>query len=77
MAAFTGKNKEHYFQTDLATVQANDSQSGSIEHLQGFHRNCGINKYVQSLKYHKKNFKHLCVEEELRADWNSTFVQKE
>jgi len=21
MAAFTGKNKDHYFQTDLATVQ--------------------------------------------------------
>ena len=28
MAAFTGKNKEHYFQTDLATVQTNVSQPG-------------------------------------------------
>jgi len=26
MTAFTGKNKEHYFQTDLATVQTNVSQ---------------------------------------------------
>ena len=34
MAAFTGKNKEHYFQTDLATVQTNVSK-----HLLGFHRN--------------------------------------
>jgi hypothetical protein len=36
MTAYTGKNKEHYFETDLATVQTNVSQPS-------FHRtNLGI-----------------------------------
>ena len=33
---------------------------GSIEHVQGFHRNCVINKYIQSLKYYKKFQTSVC-----------------
>jgi hypothetical protein len=33
MAAFTGKKKGHYFQTDLATFQTYVTQPVSVEHL--------------------------------------------
>jgi len=36
MAAFTGKMKEHYIQTDLATVQTNVSQPGFCRTSLGF-----------------------------------------
>jgi len=36
LAVFTGKNKEHYFQTDLATVQINVSQPGFCRTSLGF-----------------------------------------
>jgi len=33
MAAFTGRNKDRYCETELSTVQTNVSQPVSIEHL--------------------------------------------
>ena len=66
MAAFTGRNKDHYFETELSTVHTNVSQ-------QSFHRTSLsvsteivelINREFEILQ---NNLKHLSVQEELQV----------
>jgi len=64
MAAFTGKNSEHYFETDLATVQTGVSKPI-------FRRtSVGVSTEIVELintefEIPQKNFKYLSVKEEL------------
>ena len=66
MAAFTGKNKEHHFQTDLATAQTNVSQPGFCR------KSSGVSTEIVELinseyEIPQKEFKYLSVKEELGA----------
>jgi len=51
MAAFTGRNKDHYFETELSTVQTNVSQPSFLRTSLGV--SIEIGELIDSLKYHK------------------------
>jgi len=70
MAAFTGRNKGHYFETELSTVQTNVSQ-------QSFHRTyLGVSTEIVELinrefEILQNNLEHLSVQEELQVVWSN------
>jgi len=74
MAAFTGRNKDNYYQTDLSTVQTNVFQPGFCR------TSSAVFTEIVELKntefgIPQNNFKYLSVQEELPVLWSKPRIQ--